>query len=263
MSNRVLRPFCLVNYSSISIFRFGPPCGCENFVTGMRQDHLIYTPALVYTPRECPLKTIRILALCGIAGPIFFTVVVLILGSLRPGYSHLTQAISELGETGAPNAIFQQVNFLMIGALVLAFSLGLHRGIGQGKGSKVGPVLLGIFALLSGVGNSIFPCDPGCEFVTFTGTMHNVTGLLGFLAFVAAALVLSRRYMTDGMWRGYRSYSIVSGILVLLFLFAFIAASAGAVPFRGVFQRTFVGLMFLWLIVTGVRLYKVAGLQPR
>jgi len=42
----------------------------------------------------------RLLALGGITGPVLFAVVVLVLGALRPGYSHLQHFISELGVAG-------------------------------------------------------------------------------------------------------------------------------------------------------------------
>src|SRR3990170_1860649 len=97
----------------------------------------------------------RLLAICGIIGPIFFTTVVVTLALLRPGYSHLAQAISELGEVGAPNAIVQDINFIMLGLLTLAFAFGLHRGIGARRGSKIGPALLAVFAVVAGVGNGL------------------------------------------------------------------------------------------------------------
>ena len=43
---------------------------------------------------------IRPLLLTGLVGPIVFAITVAFVGSLRPGYSHVNQFISELGETG-------------------------------------------------------------------------------------------------------------------------------------------------------------------
>ncbi|MFX1520836.1 MAG: DUF998 domain-containing protein [Promethearchaeota archaeon] len=52
-------------------------------------------------------RTQKLLALCGIIGPIFYISVVIILGFLWPGYNHVSQLQSELGATGAPNATLQ------------------------------------------------------------------------------------------------------------------------------------------------------------
>lgn len=198
------------------------------------------------------------LAAFGIIGPIWFTILVVILGSIRPGYSHLTQAISELGEVGAPNAMIQNINFLVLGLLTLAFAFGLDRGVGGGEGSKSGPALLGVFAVVALMGNAFLPCDPGCDFVTVTGTLHNVTGLTGFLAFIAATLIISRRLMNDPSWQGYTSYSLASGGLAAAFLVIWIL-SPGALPsLSGMFQTLMVGVVLLWIAVMATRLLRLS-----
>lgn len=202
----------------------------------------------------------RLLAICGIIGPIFFTTVVVILGLLRPGYSHLAQAVSELGEVGAPNAIVQDINFIMLGLLTLAFAFGLHLGIGAGRGSKIGPALLAVFAVVAGVGNGLLPCDPGCKFVTLTGIMHNITGLTGFVAFIATALTIARRLREDSLWQRYSSYSLVTGVFAVLFLVLFILSSEFFPAWRGGFQRLFVGAMLLWIELMAIRLFQVSRL---
>ena len=75
----------------------------------------------------------KLLALCGIAGPIIFALVVLILASLTPGYSHVADYMSELGATGAPYALFMNtLGFFLLGIMMIAFALGLHHGIKEG-----------------------------------------------------------------------------------------------------------------------------------
>src|SRR6266545_6315049 len=46
----------------------------------------------------------RILALGGVLGPVLFAAVVGVCSALRPGYSHITQFISEHGATGTSHA---------------------------------------------------------------------------------------------------------------------------------------------------------------
>ena len=204
--------------------------------------------------------TLRLLSAAGIIAPILFTIIVITLGFLEPGYSHLTQAISELGQFGATNAIIQNVNFVILGVLILAFSVGLHRGIA--KGSIVGPLLLAIFAIVGAIGNAIFACDPGCLMEDANSRIHNMLGLIGFLAFILAPLTLSRRLNKDSLWKGYGRYSIISGLLAILFLLIFIIGSAAlseSLPFlRGIFQRLFIGTLLLWVGVMSIRLYHIS-----
>jgi hypothetical membrane protein len=51
----------------------------------------------------------RILAIGSILGPIILMVTVVVLGFIRPDYSHSMQLMSELGEVGVPNGIFMKL----------------------------------------------------------------------------------------------------------------------------------------------------------
>lgn len=80
--------------------------------------------------------TQRLLAACGIAGPLIFVTVVAILGFIRPDYSHATQLVSELGEPGEPYAMIMNVfGFILFGLSMIPFAVGLHWGISKGRWS--------------------------------------------------------------------------------------------------------------------------------
>ena len=98
---------------------------------------------------------VRPLAVCGALAPLLFASIVLVAGSLRPAYSHISQFISELGY--GPNAIVQNLNFVLTGMLVAAFSYGLHKGLPAG--SRKGPAFLTAFGI-GLIGAGVFPGDP-------------------------------------------------------------------------------------------------------
>lgn len=205
-------------------------------------------------------NTLRFLALCGVIAPILFTILVLVGGFFYPGYSHATHAISELGGVTARYPLIQNINFFLVGILIMAFSVGLHRCIGGGRGSKLGPILFGTFGLITTVAQPFLPLDPGGEFVTLTGTLHNVTGLGSFLFAVAGIFVTSRRLKQDPSWQSYRNFSVISSIVALISLVAWIviAKGAGIGAVNGVLQRIFVGIVFLWIEVIAIRLFKLS-----
>src|SRR5215470_5128121 len=81
----------------------------------------------------------------GVVGPLLFIVVFLIEGATRPGYNAWRTDVSYL-------ALSQQgweqiANFLLCGALCLAFAVGLRRVWRTGRGSVWGPRLIGLFGL--------------------------------------------------------------------------------------------------------------------
>ena len=156
--------------------------------------------------QEQPAPTRPLLA-GGAVGPLLFIVVFLIEGATRPHYSVWQDAVSalELGEGGW----MQSTNFIVCGALVFGFAIGLRRVLRTGRGSTWGPILLGIFGLCL-IGAGIFVTDPGLGYpheastitVTVHGTIHSLISLFAFISLPAACFVLARRDAADRASRG-------------------------------------------------------------
>ncbi len=110
------------------------------------------------------------------------------------------------------------------------------------------------------MGSAFLPCDPGCEFQTFTGTMHNVTGLGGFIAAIAGIFVISRRLRGDPNWRPFYSFSWITGIaaLVSLLLWIGVAKVAEVDSANGLLQRLFILAWFVWVEVMALRLFRIS-----
>src|SRR5919198_970666 len=140
---------------------------------------------------------IRPLLAGGAIGPLLFIVVFLIEGATRPHYSVWQDAVSalSLGEGGW----MQITNFIVCGALVFGFAIGLRRVLRTGRGSTWGPILFGIFGLCL-IGAGIFVTDPGLGYpheastitLTVRGTIHSLITLFGFISLIAACFVLAR-----------------------------------------------------------------------
>ena len=203
---------------------------------------------------------LRLLALCSIAAPIVLAIVVTVGGFIYEGYSHATQAMSELGGVEAQYPLLQNAGFFVMGVLFIAFAFGLHRGIGGGRGSTLGPLLVGVFGVSSGFGNAFLPCDPGCEFQSLTGAMHNLTGLAGFVAAIAGVFVISRRLKGDPRWRSLYNFSWMTGVaaVVTLPLWIGVAKIAEVDSVNGTLQRLFIGVWFVWVGVMAIRLFRVS-----
>lgn len=202
-------------------------------------------------------RTMRMLALGGVAGPLLFVAIVVAGGLLHGDYSHVSQTISELGEDGAEYAALQNFNFIMLGAVVLGFSWALASVIG---GSRLGPALVGFFGLSSLIANGLLPCDPGCEGQTTVALLHIVTAIAGFLAALAGMFVLARRWQGEPEWRSHGSFTRGAAFVTLAGLAAFIVTQAAEVEsVDGLVQRIFVATLLTWIVVTAARLYRAAA----
>jgi len=202
-------------------------------------------------------KTTQVLSICGIVGPISYTIVVIVLGFLWPGYNHVTQAISELGGVGAPDAIIMNIaGFALTGTLIAAFALGLHRGISGGNGSKIGPSLLAIY----GIGMfavAFFPWDK-TNLASLTSIMHSLFGWTHWIAVTLALLIIPNRLRNDSQWKSYRLYTLSTGLVtaILIVVYAFI----GIEGYNGALQRVIVGAQLLWIEITAANLLRLSTL---
>ena len=168
----------------------------------------------------------RLLLACGAIAPLLNSVVILILGAIRPGYNAwiVPDSNLELGEGGW----IQITNYLVTGALLLAFAIGLRLLLRTGRGSTWGPILLGIYGLTFIV-TGIFVTDPVLGYppgassaLTIHGAIHILFGLLQFTSLIAACFVLARRDAADPARRGWSWYSVATGLLVAASYVAFV-----------------------------------------
>jgi hypothetical membrane protein len=202
---------------------------------------------------------LRILLACGVLGPLLFVVVFLVEGATRPGYSAWRHFVSSLSL--GPQGWVQIANFLVCGALVVAFAIGLRRALFPGAASTWGPILVGIFGLCL-IGAGVFTTDPLLGYPpgapstpTWRGALHEFLSLIAFIALPAACLVLARRFAGDPAWRGWAAYSIATAILVVVFFIAAdVAANAGPNAPAGLFQRLSIIIGWGWIALVALRL---------
>ncbi len=195
-------------------------------------------------------------ALGVIVAVILYIFTVIVLGSLRPGYNHLTQYISELGEVGASNAIILNSVLILDGLLIIAFAFGLHRGISEGKRSWIGPALVAVFGV-GLVGGGIFPCGPGCAPESSQTIMHNLAGFPALVAIIFAPLIISRRLKRDSRWKGYDTFSLVIGIAAIPLIIANFTVFP-SIGFAGLGQRLVLVVQLGWYIVMAIGLLRIS-----
>jgi hypothetical protein len=200
-------------------------------------------------------RSTRLLLWCGIIGPAIFVTAFLIEGATRAGYDPLRLPISllSLGDLGW----MQTANFILDGALLIAFALGLRRSIApSGWPSRFGPALVGLLGLgLFGAG--LFPTDPGGGYPPgiratvsgSTGTEHDVSTLLVFGALIAGCFILSRHFAVLGQTR-WATYSAITGAFVLVGFVLMVIGFNGTndvTPVAGLVMRLTVIVGWSWV----------------
>ncbi|MDX1684090.1 MAG: DUF998 domain-containing protein [Saprospiraceae bacterium] len=197
------------------------------------------------------------LALGGIAGPVIFTIVIIIGAALRSDYNHLHNFISELGATGTSNAwLMNYVGFLASGILITLFGIALISSLPKKAMTMTGSILI----LLFGVGmffDSFFSCDPGCPpNGSQEALMHDGISFFMFLFAIIGTILLGLSFRKLPLWKGFSTYSIVTGIVALIFLILMIYSMDSRV-LTGLWQRLHLLTVFLWMVLIGLHIYNL------
>jgi hypothetical protein len=189
--------------------------------------------------------------LSGIAGPVIYCSLVLILGFLQPGYNPVTQLMSELGETGAPYATVMNLGaFFLTGLLLILFASGFYLTFRRIRGAAPASALLVLSGILY-IGEAEFSCDPGCIPVTSTGLFHLQLGQLLVTVMVLASFVIAYVLKSAKNWQGYWQYTAGTGGLILMMIPVMITLS----DFTGLIQRILVGIILLWWEILAIGMY--------
>jgi hypothetical protein len=194
-----------------------------------------------------------------VAGPLF-VLVFLVEGALRPAYNPLRHPVSSLaiGDGGW----LQSLNFLVTGALTIAFAVGLRR-LGT---SRWGPLLIAAIGV-GFIGAGLFTADPISGYppgtpdrltqYTVSGALHQFFSALFFFGLPLACFVYARH-----LPRGWAIYSVLSG---MAFLINFVLAGAGfsqnvaLVDYGGLYQRVSIVIGEAWL--TALAVYTATGVH--
>jgi hypothetical membrane protein len=149
-----------------------------------------------------------------------------------------------------PLGWLQNINFYVLGTLMIVYAVGLHLALRPGRRAAIGPALValgGVGAILGG----IFPWrQENGTFIVPVG--HVVGAVMSFLGASIGHIVISRRMRRDPAWKGIAFYVLASGIMMLLLFFAVrFALEPGSPlqPWAGALQRF---LLAVWFACTSV-----------
>lgn len=186
--------------------------------------------------------------LAGLITPIWLVIGVAIAGSLYPGYSHLNQALSELGALGAStHELSPLINNFPLGVLFVLFGVAVFATFKGSKLARLSGMLIALHGVAS-LGTGYFSCDVGCglEHPSDSQKLHNLWGMVMFLTLLIAGALwvyLANRVL-DLKWFAWFSLACtLVALLVLPLMGQAVAAGEGF----GLFQRINYGASILWV----------------
>jgi lipoprotein signal peptidase len=197
--------------------------------------------------RGIPVRVLHALAWGTIIGPLVLTAAWLVLGSLRPGFSHISQPISGLGV--GPNATAMNAAFIACGVATLMGIGGVFAAIPEmnERWRRICVLLLSISAI-GEVFDGIF---------TFESFMLHFAGfLLAVGSCVVSFPIVGFCLRSIPRWRTFGKSLVFGGALTLALLLLFFATfnvadvSAGH-GFAGLTERLVILEMQTWFVMLG------------
>jgi len=173
-----------------------------------------------------------------------------VIGHATPGYSHVRQTVSELGEVGSPGRVLFTALLLLVAICLAIFAAGAARTLRQMGLSALPAYFIGAMAIsTAGVGLFAFPHP-----------LHNVFGMSELIGYQAPLVVA----LTSGKSRGARRLTVFSAVMYVTVLIA-IALNMSVIdrdgalwlairPFHGIAQRVLFAAWFLWCAGYGILL---------
>jgi hypothetical membrane protein len=201
----------------------------------------------------------RWLTLAGVVGPLLFVVVFTLAGFLRPGYSPIHQAVSDLGV--GSNAWLLDGSAIINGLLLIGFAVGfalsMRQVLSQGWrwSSAVLLALHGLGIAVAGV----FTEAPS------TLAIHwKVGASLAFFGPIVAFLVVGLALRRDARWRGWGISLLGASLLTLVLIAATFwvftpGSTLASLRLGGLLERMSFIEIEAWYVVIGWRLFALAG----
>jgi hypothetical membrane protein len=196
----------------------------------------------------------RLLASCGIAGPVAFTAAWVASSLLQTGYSATRVQLSGLAAMNARDPQIMIAGFIVLGACLIAFGAALGRVAAAGR---AGPWLIrsaGAATVAAGLfrRDHMLLTGPGFTGESWHNQVHDLVSGVAYAAMIVTPVVLARRLRGDPDWARLSRPLWVAALISALALALF--ASRAAAPWNGVVQRVAVTLPLAAVVLLAARM---------
>jgi hypothetical membrane protein len=190
----------------------------------------------------------RALLACGIVAPVVIVTLIVTMAARTPGYSHVSDTVSDLAAQGVPDAGIMMAGIFTVGLMIYAFAYGLSRVIVPG-GSVVWAALsvFGTAGAVSGLAQD-YSEEPGAP-RNLEGFLHNTFAIIAVIGLVSAMLLLAwiARWMQG--WQRMTKWSVVAAFGVTAGGLTFLVAPESV---QGLVQRCIYFFSLTWLVLTAL-----------
>jgi len=189
----------------------------------------------------------QLLLYCGVLTVIIYVVNVTITAALFPGYSHVSQMVSELGMANAPNSTAFNLAVITTGVLTVIYSIGLYLTINDLTNRRYPSLLTALPFALYGVGAVFAGSYP------LPDVRHGGYGMS--LPILVAPILFVWLFWGSEMFTYFKAINIAFLVFIILYMALLIGVSNFASgDYAGLFQRISTFIFFSWYVTTNILL---------
>lgn len=195
-------------------------------------------------------KTFSIL---GLIGPLYFFVLITVLGPLWNGYDLVGEMISILGSDESPYRYLMNIlGFMAFGFILGFFAESLDDQVPKSTLAYWGKRLLRVGSVLIII-MGLFPADRYSTALTTTGDIHRLASLCALLVIPASVICYAFLFWRDPKWGKFWTW--FSGILVTFSFFCgLVLVFAYAQAYGGLIERLGVLSLLFWVFMVSLNL---------
>lgn len=178
-------------------------------------------------------------------------VITFIGGGYYPGYSQLHDTMSALGATASPVSGILSLWWILMGFLFVLFAMALYYSFVSRPYAKVAAVFIVLYGLGEGFGSGLFKADPAAGTIVSSYLFHNILGGIGVVSILAFPLFMKKviPYSESKLFPGLSNTVFVAGIIFTALFLSRFEAFGIITGLKGLWQRLFVGVMYIYLLI--------------
>jgi hypothetical protein len=202
------------------------------------------------TPRSRARTGLVLAAVGGLGAAALYVGTVVLGGAIVPGYSHVTDSVSELTSPGAPYGGLLAWGFAGYNLAVILLAVGVRLASGTHRAVSAAVILLIACGLAGLLMIQPFPQDPMGSPVTPQGVVHIVLAGVSAVTLVVAAVLLGIGWRRDARFGRLSIPSFVAAAAILVT--GGVGAALVTSPVFGLLERSTQFSFLAWFAAIGV-----------
>ncbi|WP_455222977.1 DUF998 domain-containing protein [Kaarinaea lacus] len=199
-----------------------------------------------------------------LAAPLYLTLLI-VLGALEPGFSHLTMPMSILGGVSGERGLVFNIGVAITGIFIIVFAFGFYQLLPSKLSAKFafGFLVAGGMGL---IGAGYFHCNDGCKNILIdpdiVGRLHIAASLLAGMASGIAPFFAWAAMRSSQKWKSLATPTLLAGVLANLPGVTFwVTFSTGyrLQSVEGLIQRLGFVFLLIWIFYITLRLLMKAS----